>query len=202
MYIILLAFVMMVIEPKLAVAETVEVIGNDTGFVVEPRNTSLFDLNNMRPGDEVVASIWISNRYNEPFRLYLRIDREDEQPRAGEPDLYNKLIVAVRYGKEEIYNGYLAPIDLGSFAPGTRRNLIISVHLPGRDIGDEYQNTQLKTKWVFIPQLGKDESCWMKSENLGSRLRMPKTGESMAYGFYGVGIGLVLLGLIIDRDRN
>ncbi len=277
-YVMILILTIIVIGPKLAMAGGFEVIGNSAGLVVEPEDTRLFDMGNMNPGDEVTSSILVKNRYIKPFNLYLRVERIGEAPKTDAPDLYDKLIMTIKQGTDQLYSGSIIPslpIEIGSFTPGDVANLDISVSLPGSDTSNEYQGMQVDTEWIFIAQLhdgvdpdeppsdpihskppagpeepakpekpGDDDDDFIdiddeeipagpivednledkreeghdkegdnsqKIEDVGisdneedpkGKITMPKTGESIPYALYSVGVGLIILGLIIGRDRK
>ncbi|WP_236915150.1 LPXTG cell wall anchor domain-containing protein [Clostridium sp. Cult2] len=137
-------------------AADLELIGKDTGLVVEPANERLFDLTNLNPGDTKTAKITIKNNYNNPFNLYMRAERMGEAPADG-ADLFDILILTVTLKGNKIYEGPIkdfatSNIALGRFNTGSNEELIATVHLPGPETGNEYQGKSVDVKWIFIAE--------------------------------------------------
>lgn len=143
--------------PSQSYAEDLELIGKDIGLVIEPENTKLFDLSNLNPGDTKTAKLTIKNNYRNPFSLYMRAERMGELPGEGEVDLFDILTITVKLRGEVIYEGPIknfavSSIYLGKFNPGSVKELIAEVHLPGPETGNEYQGKSAEVKWIFIAE--------------------------------------------------
>ena len=127
-----------------------ELVGDELGLHLENADTSLFDVQNMYPGDTETASMSVSNKGELLFTADIRIERTGGTVGVG--DLYEQLQLIIKYMGEEIYNG---PMDgfssyhLGTFQPGVSRPLDFLVHLPGPETGNEFQGSTLGIKLIF-----------------------------------------------------
>jgi LPXTG-motif cell wall-anchored protein len=142
--------------PSQGYAEDLELIGKDIGLVVEPRNTRLFDLTNLNPGDRKSAKLTIKNSYNKPFNLYMRAEKIGDKLEGG-VDLFDLLSITVVLRGEEIYKGPIkdfaeSNILLGKIRSGDIEKLVATIYLPGPETRNEYQGKEVEVKWIFIAE--------------------------------------------------
>jgi LPXTG-motif cell wall-anchored protein len=213
----------------IAFADNVKVIGNDIGLVVTPEDTNLFEEMNLNPGDCKEATITIENNYTSPFQLYLKINRLDEEPPLGDPDLLKQIIATISYKDTIIHQGPMSDfvttpngIDLGNYNPGDVQEIKIEICLPGLETGNEFMGLSAENQWIFTAQ-GEDEELIEEEEvpigggkipekdpevdiedeeiPLGGA-KLPKTGTSPTALYYILGSGIALLGVtIIKKDE-
>lgn len=139
-------------------ASDLEIIGKEIGLEVNPRDTKLFDLINLNPGDIKDARIDIKNKYTEPFEVFIRAERTSLKPGEGEVDLFEQLILIVYLDGVEIHSGSMkdyatSNISLGDFDKNSKKQLRAVVHLPGLETGNEFQGKSVEVKWIFIAEL-------------------------------------------------
>ncbi|NLJ41150.1 MAG: LPXTG cell wall anchor domain-containing protein [Clostridiales bacterium] len=192
------------ILPSPSHAADLELIGNKDGLEILPVDEKLFDLGNMKPGDTANAKIDIENKYSDPIELYMRTERVSQKYEEG--DLFGQLLLVVQLGNKEIYSGPMSGfastnISLGIFDPKDMAALKAGILLPGRETGNEFQDKDLVVKWIFTAQARPEEFKGKEEEE--KKPKLPKTGEEvLPMAFYGAGILLVGLGIVIRRKRK
>jgi hypothetical protein len=72
-------------------AETLQVIGNDTGLEIIPSDNKFFEKLNLNPGDYIEGTVTIKNNYDAAFELFLKTSRVEEEPPLGSADLFKHL---------------------------------------------------------------------------------------------------------------
>lgn len=197
-------------------ADDLELIGNDSGLVIEPESSKLFDLSNLNPGDSQEAKITIRNDYEEAFQLFMRAERVDVLLGENEPDLLGQLESTIYLGEDQIYEGSISDfamgiLDLGKFESGNELELRAVVHLPGPETGNEFQGSSAEVKWQFIAQadqtLGEEdpENDEPREQTLGEEdpgPSLPRTGERAGVIYFIIGATLLILGLFsIVREK-
>ncbi len=139
---------------------TVTVRGTGSGLEVTPSPATLFDLNNMNPGDSVQKTLVIKNNYSRPFSLYLNAQKV--VPVDGGEDLSDVLRLRVTLRGTEIYDGLIdgfgsSTVALGVFNPGATEELVAMVTLPGPETGNDYQGATATVIWTFTAQSSGEE---------------------------------------------
>lgn len=163
-------------------AETLQVIGNDTGLEIIPSDNKFFEELDLNPGDYIEGTVKIKNNYDAAFELFLKTDRVEEEPPLGSADLFKQLQVKVFLHGNVIYSGKMSDfakgegISLGTFKPGIVSVMKISVKLP-EQTGNEYQGLTNSSKWIFTAV---------------SKKELPKTGTDLKTGALAV-IGTAFL---------
>ena len=76
-------------------AETLQVIGNNTGLEIIPSDNKFFEELNLNPGDYIEGTVTIKNNYDAAFELFLKTGRVEEEPPLGSADLFKQLQVKV-----------------------------------------------------------------------------------------------------------
>ncbi len=193
-----------------ALAAGIEVIGAEEGLVLTPAGGSLFDLENMNPGDTRAATVNLRNDYSRWYHLWIRAG----EITADEPSLFEVMELRVNYGDKLLYQGPVEgfaaeAIYLGRFEPGESGELLVTVHLPGPETGNEYQGKSASVQWIFSAQASEEVivepeepglepgDTDVKPEKPGL---LPQTiGEGVLYLFLLLGILLLLFGTPLFR---
>lgn len=219
--IFLMALLLVTLTSTMAYADNIKVIGNDIGLLVTPADTNLFEEMNMNPGDCKEATITIENNYTSPFRLYLKINRLDEEPPLGDPDLLKQIMATISYRNVIIHQGPMSDfistangIDLGKYNPGDVQEIKVTVCLPGAETGNEFMGLSAKNEWIFTAQGEEKEADQDKEDPSGGGKRPvdggktflgginPKTGVASTMILSILGLLLVSMGIVIvKRDQ-
>ncbi|TQR10144.1 hypothetical protein [Psychrobacillus soli] len=115
---------------------------NDIGISLSPKD-NLFDISNMKPGDWAPRTITVQNSGNTDFVYRMQLQN------SGEKKLFNELLVEIKAGDEELYQGKLAELESlqeRELTSGTEENLDITIRFP-EHLGNEFQG--LESAFVF-----------------------------------------------------
>lgn len=139
---------------------------------LEYEGDSLFELENMNPGDETTKTVTVIKTGTSSANLYMTWDYISGTPAPGEEgNLFDQLIFEVRQGDTLYYTGKMSefPYQIGSPSAitdslylgflefGDELELEITVILPGPETGNEYQGASLVTKLVFYTICSQEE---------------------------------------------
>jgi len=125
---------------------------NDVAISLSP-NEKLFDITNMKPGDWAPRTLTVTNSGDADFVYQMQLQN------SGEKKLFNELMVEIKAGDTELYQGKLA--DLKSLperklTSGTEENLDITIRFP-EHLGNDFQG--LSSAFVFsFTAKGKDNT--------------------------------------------
>ncbi|MDV3428109.1 MAG: LPXTG cell wall anchor domain-containing protein [Bacillota bacterium] len=197
-----------IIAVKPVYADDLEIVGKDIGLEVIPKDKNLFQVMNLNPGDYLSSKLTIKNNYDDTFELFMKAERQNEEPSEGEPDLYKQLLMTVTLRGKEIFKGSMIDfakgndISLGKFEPGDIEEMAVNVSLPGKETGNEFQGKKLDTKWVFTAI---SETTDIPDEPVPAG-SLPKTGFDINSNLY-TALGLLLIcagafGLYIFRGNR
>lgn len=199
--------------PTAALAAGIEIIGEEAGLVLVPSGGSLFALDNMNPGDTRETAITLRNNYSTWYHLWI----QTEEIAADDPSLFEVMELTVNYRGEVLYQG---PVDgfagellyLGRLQPGDSEEMLVAVHLPGPETGNEYQGKSASAKWVFTAQASEEvvvepEDPELEPDDTGVDPEkpglLPQTfGEGVLYLLFLAGLLLLLLGVPLYRRHR
>lgn len=110
--------------------------------------TTLFDIENMKPGDWAPRSITVENNGNIHFMYDMHMENN------GEEKLFNVLFMEITDGHSELYNGTLA--DFSSLTgrevlSGDEENIQITIRFP-EDLGNNYQGLDMHFTLIFTAE--------------------------------------------------
>lgn len=200
--------------PTAALAAGIEIIGEEAGLVLVPQKGVLFDLDNMSPGDTQQDSIKLKNSYSTWYHLWI----QTEEITADEPSLFEVMELTVSYRGAVLYQGPVdgfagEPLYLGRLEPGDSEEMLVAVHLPGAETGNEYQAKSASAKWIFTAQASEEivvdpEDPALEPDDTGVDPEkpglLPQTfGEGVLYLVLLAGLLLLFLGVpLIRRHRQ
>lgn len=207
--IILLIVIIFCFAAKPVYASDLEIIGKDVGLEVIPKDKNLFQVMNMSPGDYLTSKLTIKNDYKNAFELFMKAERQNDEPSIGEPDLYKQLLMTVTLRGEKLFKGFMIDfaegngISLGKFEPGDIKEMLVDVSLPGKETGNEFQGKRLDTRWIFTA--ASEDVIDIPDEPVPGGT-LPKTGSGINSSLYTV-LGLFMictgtLGLYIFSGRK
>lgn len=104
---------------------------------------NLFDISNMKPGDWAPRTITVQNSGSKDFVYYMQLQN------SGEKKLFNELLLEVKAGDKELYQGKLAEFESlpeRELTSGTEENLDITIRFP-EHLGNDFQG--LESAFVF-----------------------------------------------------
>jgi hypothetical protein len=129
-------------------------------------NDTLFQVENMKPGDWAPRTVTIENRGTDDFLYSMHIERESMDR------LFEELLLEITASDASLYNGKLAAfeeLEKRDLAQGEHEELEITIRFP-ESLGNEYQglntafnivftaNSELKDTAVQVPGfIGSDE---------------------------------------------
>ena len=124
---------------------------------------SLFELENMNPGDSTTKTVTVTKTGTSSANLYMTWDFISGDPTIGqEGSLFEQLILVISYKGEELYRGPMIngpqagtpsaltdALYIAFLEHGDELELDFTVILPGPETGNEFQGSSLVTKIVF-----------------------------------------------------
>lgn len=156
--IIVLIFSSIIFSFGSSYASNIKILGDREGLKLLTENKNMFDLNNLNPGDTYESEITLENRYDDCYiEIFLRTDRISKEPGLGEADLFDQLVISVYLDDELLYNGKMKGFatentSLGSLINNESKKMKVSVNLPGKETGNEFQGEELVANWIFTAQ--------------------------------------------------
>lgn len=136
---------------------------------------NLFDISNMKPGDWAPRTIAVQNSGNTDFVYRLQLQN------SGEKKLFNELLLEIKAGDIELYQGKLAQLESlpeRRLTSGTEENLDITIRFP-EHLGNEFQG--LESAFVFSFTAEGDDSTVVQAMTTGqvASVGPPSAGTSM-----------------------
>lgn len=116
-------------------------------------NDTLFDISNMKPGDWAPRSITVKNSGNNEFQYHMELQNK------GDHKLFNELLLEVKAGDEELYQGKLAgfkSIPARKVISGNEESLELTIRFP-EHLGNDFQGVQSEFNFTFTAE-GKDST--------------------------------------------
>lgn len=127
-----------------------EVDNNEIEISLSPNDT-LFDISNMKPGDWAPRSITVENSGNNDFDYHIEVQNQ------GVNQLFNELLLEVKAGEKELYQGKLAEfisMPARKMISGNEEILDFTIRFP-EHLGNDFQGVQSKFVFTFTAE-GKD----------------------------------------------
>lgn len=116
---------------------------NEINISLSPNDT-LFDVSNMKPGDWAPRTITIANSGTQDFVYHMQVRNSGEEEK-----LFNELLLEIKAGEMELYQGKLAAFTSLSerdLTSGSEENLDITIRFP-EHLGNDFQG--LSAAFVF-----------------------------------------------------
>lgn len=115
---------------------------NEIAISISPEE-GLFDISNMKPGDWAPRTITVQNSGSKDFVYQMQLQNK------GETKLFNELLLEIKAGETELYQGKLAELKslpARNLTSGTEENLDITIRFP-EHLGNDFQG--LESAFVF-----------------------------------------------------
>lgn len=106
-------------------------------------NGTLFDISNMKPGDWAPRTLTVANSGTQDFVYQMQLRN------SGDEKLFNELLLEIKSGETELYNGKLAAftsLEARELTSGIGENLDITIRFP-EHLGNDFQG--LDAAFVF-----------------------------------------------------
>lgn len=172
--------------------------GRAESFVIIPEDTDLFqNFKNVMPGDTLTQDIRVANESTNimPVRIYLRAEPIDssDRPFLEQMNLRveHNLLGEISEGPASSQAGLAENVLLGTFFPGSDRQLEVSLEVP-LSMGNEFQNAVGEVVWIFTVE--EDDLPPLPQTGLQT------TAKWMAIGLLILGAGLLLF--VLRRHRK
>lgn len=126
---------------------------NEINISISPKDT-LFDISNMKPGDWAPRTITVKNSGSKDFDYQMQLRNN------GEEKLFNELLLEIKDGQKELYQGKLATfksLPTRKLTTGSEENLDITIRFP-EHLGNEFQGLLTAFDFIFTAE-GKDSNA-------------------------------------------
>ncbi|WOV88083.1 hypothetical protein QWT69_02870 [Sporosarcina oncorhynchi] len=131
----------------------------DVEITLSPTGT-LFDINNMKPGDWAPRTITISNSGMKDFNYLMELQNN------GDQKLFNELLLEIQAADQKLYDGKLAAFTAMAtrkLVSGGEESLNITIRFP-EHLGNDFQGVQSAFTFTFTAE-GKDKATVSASTN-------------------------------------
>lgn len=205
----LLSIITMQVGANILPPPNVELLGDASGLVHIPSDDLFLYYPNMIPGDSIKQTLEVKNKYDYPYKLFMKAKRVSPKE---EYDLLEKLELKITYKGETIYEGptsgknkLVEDISLGIFEPGQEEELVAEVKLDGPSTGNEYKNKYAEVDWIFTAvrseEPAKDTTPGKKpSPSKNNSIATGDNGEVLLYSVLA-GASLILL-LVAIKNKT
>ena len=115
---------------------------NELAINISPKD-NLFDISNMKPGDWAPRTITVENSGSKDFVYQMQLEN------SGEEKLFNELLVEIKAGDTELYQGKLAALESlpeRKLTSSSKENIDITIRFP-EHLGNDFQG--LKSAFAF-----------------------------------------------------
>ena len=183
---------------------------NEINISLSPTGT-LFDITNMKPGDWAPRTITVKNMGTKDFDYLMQLQN------SGDKKLFNELLLEIKAGEQELYQGKLADFEslpIRKLATGNEENLDVTIRFP-EHLGNEFQGLHASFDFIFTAEGNDSEAETVtvqevmigKIDSSGSPMsggpRLPDSTTNLVNfmligGALGVG-GIVLIIIIYYR---
>ncbi|HJF33030.1 MAG TPA: hypothetical protein K8V56_14810 [Sporosarcina psychrophila] len=123
---------------------------NDIDISISPNDT-LFEINNMKPGDWAPRTITVRNVGSKDFAYQMQLEN------SGEKKLFNELLLEIKVDDKELYQGKLAAfksLPARKLTRGSGENLDITIRFP-EHLGNDFQGLGAAFVFTFTAE-GRD----------------------------------------------
>lgn len=166
---------------------------------------SLFEIDNMKPGDWAPRSIEVQNRGEMDFRYGVTMQNN------GDEKLFNELLLEINDDVNELYNGKLAEFEslpLRELGTGHKEELDVTIRIP-EHLGNEFQGLEVHFSLIFTAtgEKGGTEEVIIESTVGSDDVRkdgsmLPKTATNM-FTFMLIGLALLVCsGIVIIFNKK
>lgn len=185
----------------------VELLGDASGLVHIPSDDLFLYYPDMIPGDSIKQTLEIKNKYEHPYKLFMRAKRVSP---VEEYDLLEKLDLKIIYKGETIYEGptsgedkLVGDISLGTFEPGDEEEFIAEVKLDGPSTGNEYKNKYAQVDWIFTAVRDEDAPTnttptTSNKKPTSNRNNLVSTGDNNQVLLYSILAGASFILLLVS----
>jgi len=114
---------------------------------LSPKDT-LFSINNMKPGDWAPRTITVKNSGSKDFNYNMELLNN------GETKLFNELLLEVKAGEKELFDGKLAEFESLSareLASGSEESLEMTIRFP-KHLGNDFQGLEVAFSLNFTAE--------------------------------------------------
>ncbi|MER2071626.1 MAG: hypothetical protein ABS898_06900 [Psychrobacillus sp.] len=114
---------------------------------------NLFDISNMKPGDWAPRTVAVQNSGSKDFVYQMQLQN------SGDNKLFNELLLEIKAGDTELYQGNLAAfksLPERQLTSGTEENLDITIRFP-EHLGNDFQGLESSFAFTFTAE-GKDST--------------------------------------------
>lgn len=168
---------------------------------------NLFDISNMKPGDWAPRTLTVKNTGSKDFVYQMQVRN------SGGEKLFNELLLEIKAGETELYQGKLASFKSLSerdLVSGSEENLEITIRFP-EHLGNDFQGQSAEFVFDFTAEgtnrvavhamtKGMIDSGGIASSGFGLLGSSKKLLEMMLLGSVVVASGIVLM--IIRHNRR
>lgn len=164
---------------------------------------AIFRLENMKPGDFAYRTLTVQNNQGRDLLYTMKLEN------AGEPKLYNELLLQVNFDSETVFNGKLKDYKgIKDRSLHTKSEEILEFYLKfPEELGNEYQGLRADFIIDFTAKAGDDTGivAGVVTENgnpikgmNGSGGKLPITATNI-FTYLLIGIFLIIAGGIASR---
>lgn len=194
-------------------ASNLKVVGDTEGLAIIPKDTKMFDLNNLNPGDKEEIEITLENKYIDCYiDIFVRTERASKAPEEGEAELLEQLKVKVYLEEALIYDGEMKGFattntSLGTLELNEDKKIRVVARLPGYETGNEFQGKELKVNWIFTAQSNcstSDTPIEVSNPEIpieGTIGRLVQTGATPDIFYYSIGALIFSFGYFIYKKK-
>ncbi len=172
--------------------------GRAESFVIIPEDTDLFqNFKDVMPGDVLHQEIRVANESTNimPVRIYLRADPIDPADRPFLEQLTlrvtHNILGELSEGPASSQAGLAENVLLGTFLPGTDRQLVVDLEVP-LSMGNDFQNAVGEVVWIFTVE--EDDPPPLPQTGLQT------TAKWTAIGLLILGAGLLVV--VVRKQRK
>ncbi|MFD1928587.1 hypothetical protein ACFSFY_11155 [Sporosarcina siberiensis] len=125
-------------------------------------NDTLFNISNMKPGDWAPRSITVKNSGNNDFDYHMELQNK------GDHKLFNELLLEVKAGDKELYQGKMAgfkSIPTRSLKSSKEESLELTIRFP-EHLGNDFQGVQSEFVFTFSVKGKNSDSVQASTQGL------------------------------------
>jgi len=149
---------------------------NEIEINISPKE-NLFDISNMKPGDWAPRTITVQNSGSKDFVYNMELQN------SGDTKLFNELLLEIKAGDKELYQGKLAALESlpeRTLPSSSKENLDITIRFP-EHLGNDFQGLTSTFVFSFTAEgAGSTEvQAMIKGEVASSSMGPPSAGFSL-----------------------